>query len=43
MLGPGWRFFQPPESTPVVRDFIEADKEYLDLVPAERRAEFRLD
>jgi predicted GNAT family acetyltransferase len=28
---------------PFVRDFIEAHKEYLDLVPAERRAEFRLD
>lgn len=27
---------------PFVRDFIEAHNEYLDLVPAERRAEFRL-
>ena len=27
---------------PFVRGFIEAHKEYLDLVPAERRAEFRL-
>jgi uncharacterized protein len=27
---------------PFVRNFIEAHKEYLDLVPAERRAEFRL-
>jgi predicted GNAT family acetyltransferase len=28
---------------PFVRDFIEAHKQYLDLVPAERRAEFKLD
>jgi hypothetical protein len=27
---------------PFVRDFIEAHNEYLDLVPADRRAEFRL-
>lgn len=27
---------------PFVRKFIEAHKEYLDLVPAERRAEFKL-
>jgi predicted GNAT family acetyltransferase len=27
---------------PFVRGFIEAHKEYLDLVPAERRAEFKL-
>lgn len=28
---------------PFVRNFIEAHKEYLDLVPADRRAEFKLD
>ena len=28
---------------PFVREFIEEHKEYLDLVPAERRAEFKLD
>lgn len=28
---------------PFVRSFIEAHKEYLDLVPVERRAEFKLD
>ena len=27
---------------PFVRSFIESHKEYLDLVPADRRAEFRL-
>lgn len=28
---------------PFVRNFIEAHKEYLDLVPTQRRAEFKLD